>query len=511
MEINILKEIGLTDAEAAVYLALIEVGPSTTGPIVDKAQIASSKVYLLLEKLMQKGLVSFFVEKGVKKYEAAPAQRILDYVKEKKKYLEEQQRAVQRLIPVLEAKQKEHKRKTDAVVYKGMKGLETAFQDVYKEVKKNETVYNFVVGDIDERLNNFFIKEYAQRKKQNIKTKTIFSEAGRNAYNQRDRKTFDAKIIPELSSSPATTTVYGNKVILRMGSATDIVALMINNKNLAEAFLQQFTALWNQNVFVFEGKATTNFFTNILEDLKAGEEYYVINGNYGDKKEFQVFFQDYHKKRSVKGIKANLLFNQNIKGYQQSLALPPAECKFLPADFKSPLQMTFYKDKLYISLWQKRAIGVLIQNEGIVGAFKAYFTQLWQQKTQTMYGEVGVKAACDAIIEENKDFYIIGANGMIMKKHAHLLRELEKKREKTNIQRYHLAIEKTRGQSINTLPGTSVRYLPEHFESPNVIWIFGNKVAHVLWERDIVILIDDSKIAEDYRNYFDLLWKTAKV
>ncbi len=171
-----------------------------------------------------------------------------------------------------------------------------------------------------------------------------------------------------------------------------------------------------------------------------------------------------------------------------------------------------YQTKTLITVASKDDLTLFkIDNKGVTESFIAQFTALWQQKTQTMYGEVGIKAACDAIIEENKDFYIIGANGMIMKKHAHLLQELEKKREKTNIQRYHLAIEKTRGMPINKLPRTNVRYLPGHFDSPNVIWIFGNKVAHVLWERDIVILLDDNRIADDYRKYFDLLWKTAKL
>ena len=63
---------------------------------------------------------------------------------------------------------------------------------------------------------------------------------------------------------------------------------------------------------------------------------------------------------------------------------------------------------------------------------------------------------------------------------------------------------------INKLPRTHVRYLPEQFDSPNVIWVFGNKVAHILWESDVVILLDDARIADDYRNYFNLLWKNAK-
>lgn len=151
-----------------------------------------------------------------------------------------------------------------------------------------------------------------------------------------------------------------------------------------------------------------------------------------------------------------------------------------------------------------------IDSKGVTESFIAQFKLLWNQKAQTMYGEIGIKMVCDAVIEENKDIYLIGANGMILKKHMQLFNTLEKRREKTDIKRHHLAIEKTRGMPINNLPRTNVRYLPEHFDSPNVIWVFGNKVAQVLWESDIVILFDDAQIADDYRNYFNLLWKNAK-
>ncbi|MBI2665760.1 hypothetical protein HYX12_04015 [Candidatus Woesearchaeota archaeon] len=50
MDIDLLRNIGLTDSEIKVYLALLELGSSTKGPIVDKSRVASSKIYELLEK-----------------------------------------------------------------------------------------------------------------------------------------------------------------------------------------------------------------------------------------------------------------------------------------------------------------------------------------------------------------------------------------------------------------------------------------------------------------------------
>ena len=57
MDTKILEKIGLTNGESKVYLALLEIGLSSTGQIIEKSQITSSKVYIILQKLEKKGLV----------------------------------------------------------------------------------------------------------------------------------------------------------------------------------------------------------------------------------------------------------------------------------------------------------------------------------------------------------------------------------------------------------------------------------------------------------------------
>lgn len=383
MNLSTLESIGLTKSEINVYLALLELGSSTTGPIVDKSGAASSKIYEILDRLMQKGLVSFVIKAGTKYFEAADPQRLLDYVQEKEQQLKQQEHDLTQLLPELRLKQTLSKYKSEAQIYKGMKGLETAFKDVFRVCRKGDEVCVFVVGELDERLNAFFIRQYTERAKRSIKTKTIFSEAGRKYYESRKNLPhFEGKVIGT-TSSPATVTVYGNKVNFRIGTdAENIVCMVIDNKQLAQSFKEQFDALWGQKVTVYEGaKNVTSFFTNILTDLHCGEEYFVINGNYGGiSPALRDFFYHYHPQRSASGIKANLLFNNNLRKEAKHLALPPAEVKFLPPDFKSPLQITFYKNKLYISLWEEKPLGFLIESERLVKAFKVYFDTLWKQK-----------------------------------------------------------------------------------------------------------------------------------
>ena len=57
-----LGKIGLTPGEAEVYEALVELGLSSAGDIIKKANIASSKVYDVLHRLINKGLASYTIK-----------------------------------------------------------------------------------------------------------------------------------------------------------------------------------------------------------------------------------------------------------------------------------------------------------------------------------------------------------------------------------------------------------------------------------------------------------------
>ena len=56
-----LEKIGLTAGESEVYELLIETGQTKAGILIKKAKLASSKVYDVLQKLVNKGLASFVV------------------------------------------------------------------------------------------------------------------------------------------------------------------------------------------------------------------------------------------------------------------------------------------------------------------------------------------------------------------------------------------------------------------------------------------------------------------
>ena len=80
MDTEPLKKLGLTDGEIKVYLALIRLGETTSGPLVDEAGVSVSKVYSILERLAKKGLASHIVKGNITYWQPASPRIYLDKI-----------------------------------------------------------------------------------------------------------------------------------------------------------------------------------------------------------------------------------------------------------------------------------------------------------------------------------------------------------------------------------------------------------------------------------------------
>lgn len=136
---------------------------------------------------------------------------------------------------------------------------------------------------------------------------------------------------------------------------------------------------------IFEGKrGALNLFNNILDDLKSGEEYFVIGAGLGFEEipGMWEFFQKYHTERAKHGIKVNMLANHSYKDRIVPATKLLGDVKFLPEELVTNLQITFYKKKTFIVLWSKEPVAFLIHNPDIVKGFRSYFELLWNRASK---------------------------------------------------------------------------------------------------------------------------------
>lgn len=140
MDTEIFKELGFTEREIKVYIALLELGSCTVGPISDKSGLQHTKVYETLQKLIEKGLVHYIVVSKTKHFEAANPKEILSL-------LEERKRKFSSILGELELKQKFAKEKQVAVVHDGFKAIKALFNRIADDLQKGDFYYAFALKE----------------------------------------------------------------------------------------------------------------------------------------------------------------------------------------------------------------------------------------------------------------------------------------------------------------------------------------------------------------------------
>ena len=87
MNTKILEDLGLTKSEIKVYLALLELGSSTAGDIIKKANIQNSVLHFTINNLIEKGLVTYVKKGKFRVYQPANPETLISYIEDKKKQL----------------------------------------------------------------------------------------------------------------------------------------------------------------------------------------------------------------------------------------------------------------------------------------------------------------------------------------------------------------------------------------------------------------------------------------
>jgi len=137
---------------------------------------------------------------------------------------------------------------------------------------------------------------------------------------------------------------------------------------------------------------------------------------------------------------------------------------------------------------------------------KTYSSEKEKQETNFYKGKEGLKAIFEDQLNY-KEILILGASPKAYEVLQFYFKWYDKKRKKKKIKARIIAYDK----KISKIPLAEIRYLPQKYESPVAVNIYGNKTAIILWAKQpIVIAIREKEIAEAYKKYFELMWKIAK-
>lgn len=132
-------------------------------------------------------------------------------------------------------------------------------------------------------------------------------------------------------------------------------------------------------------------------------------------------------------------------------------------------------------------------------------------------GKEGIRSVMNDVLKGEKELLGFGADAKLRELVNFYLPVFTEKRIQKKIVFKIIYNEGLREKARQVYGGkayTDVRFLPKEYTLPAVTWVYGNKVAIRPSEESLedttIIVLENPKIANSFRKYFELLWKIAK-
>lgn len=246
-EFDLLKRIGLTDSETKVYLSLLRMGSMHTKTrIVKESKTSASKVYEILDKLMDKGLVSIIIKNNVRHYAAAPPSKIHTYLEHKKTQIEEEERLIKQLLPQLQHQYANVDKNTTAELFLGWKGLETVYSTMTETLKKSDEIciLGASAGTAPEKTKRFFGKYAARAARKNLSIRALFNEDARSYIREMEQEyVFSISKRFMQKTTPVEILITRERIVIVI-LKDEPLAIVVKDVATAKSFKTYFDELW---------------------------------------------------------------------------------------------------------------------------------------------------------------------------------------------------------------------------------------------------------------------------
>ncbi len=235
MDTQILEDIGLTNAEIKVYLALLELGTATAGPIIEKTGLQSSVVHATLNKLIEKGFISFIKEGQRKHYQAANPKHIVEFINEKRERFEA-------VLPELLIKQNLAKEKPEVITFRGIKGI----KELLYEILEAGGTEHHTFGSSSESLmlgEAWWVSYHKKRAGKGITAKLLFNESLKSWKAESKYPKSEVKYTKQ-GFEPLTETIIRNDKIGIIIWTKKPIGVLLQNKAAADSYDNFWKIMW---------------------------------------------------------------------------------------------------------------------------------------------------------------------------------------------------------------------------------------------------------------------------
>lgn len=246
MNEKLLEKLGLTKGEIKVYLALNKLGQSTVGSIGKQSKVSKSKIYDILDKLIEKGLAGYITKEGTKYFMANDPHMILEYIEKKEKELgKTKEEVVTEVLPQLIMQRASVSKKRVAEIYEGFRGIKAIREELMLDFKVKESFLVLGAPKIaNVKWEGWFLDFHKKRIQRKVKMKIIYnSNAKEYGKIRKKMKLTEVRYLPNKLVSPNWIDIFPKAVLFVMVLKNPI-AFLIRDKELADSFKSYFEIMW---------------------------------------------------------------------------------------------------------------------------------------------------------------------------------------------------------------------------------------------------------------------------
>src|SRR3989338_5359503 len=177
MDETLLEKLGLTKGEIKVYLALNKLDESTVGPIGKESKVSKSKIYDILDKLIEKGLVGYVIKEGTKYFMPNDPNMVVEYVNRKEQELAKTKEEIESdILPQLMQQRSSAMKKRIAEMYEGFQGIKAIREELMRAFKAGDTFLVLGAPKIaNVKWEGWFLDFHKRRIERKVKMKIIYN------------------------------------------------------------------------------------------------------------------------------------------------------------------------------------------------------------------------------------------------------------------------------------------------------------------------------------------------
>lgn len=243
--LNDLQQLGLSDKEAATYLAILKLENASPHQIAAEAAIERTTVYKILEELAIKGLVAKSI-KGTRLVYSAESPENL------KQMVERQNHLVEKIFPTLLAFQGKNKKRPNIRYYDNIEGIKKVLIDSLNSTEKVRRDFASVESIVDFLGQTFIDHQIEQRVAKGIEVRSLRSIASKESVDEKDWSLRasnkdvlrEARYLNEKFIFEQVIIIYDQTVSI-FSSKKESFALQIDSRELSQAMKVLFDIAWH--------------------------------------------------------------------------------------------------------------------------------------------------------------------------------------------------------------------------------------------------------------------------